>query len=99
MTQKHLFLKNGLIIGEMDKRYDELMHLLWKNLHYISIIQVDLRDLSFAPKSVKTKQCVLVQLQSNEMAWASNDNYISKPHLMRVLWEKIHELMKGLVCS
>ena len=58
MTQKHLFLKNGLIIGEMDKRYDEFMHILWKNLPYISNIQVDLGDLSFAPTSVKTKQCV-----------------------------------------
>ena len=57
MTQKHLFLKNGLIIGEMDKRYDEFMHILWKNLPYISNIQVDLGDLSFAPTSVKTKQC------------------------------------------
>ena len=60
---------------------------------------MDLGNSSFAPRSVKTKQCVLVQLQSNEMAWASNDNYISKPHLMRVLWEKINELMKGLMCS
>ena len=30
MTQKHLFLKNGLIIGEMDKRYDEFNHILWR---------------------------------------------------------------------
>ena len=57
MTQKYLFLKNGLIIGKMDKRYGELMHMLWKNLPYNSNIQVDLGDLSFAPTSVKTKQC------------------------------------------
>ena len=30
MTQKHLFLKIGLIIGEMGKRYDEFTHILWK---------------------------------------------------------------------
>ena len=55
MTQKQLFLKNGLIIGEMDKRYDEFMHILCKNLPYILNIQLDLGDLSFAPTSVKTK--------------------------------------------
>ena len=58
MTQKHIFLKNGLNIGEMDKRYDEFMHMSWKNLPYISNILEDLGDLSFAPTSVKTKQCV-----------------------------------------
>ena len=57
MTQKRLFLKSGLIIGQMDKRYDEFMHVLLKNLPYILDIQVDLGDLSFAPTSVKTKQC------------------------------------------
>ena len=57
MTQKHLFLKNGLIIGEIDQRYDEFILILWKNLPYISNIMVDLGDLSFAPTSVKTKQC------------------------------------------
>ena len=58
MTQKHLFLKNTLIIGEMDKRYNEFMHILWKNLPYTLNILVDLGDFSFAPTSVKTKQCV-----------------------------------------
>ena len=46
-----------LIIGEMDKRYGEFLHILWKNLPYILDIQVDLGDLISAPTSVKTKQC------------------------------------------
>ena len=50
-------MKNGLTIGETDKRYDEFIHILRKNLPYISNIQVDLGDLSFAPTSVNTKQC------------------------------------------
>ena len=58
MTQKHLFLKNALIIGEMDKRYDEFIYVLSKNLPDISNIQVDLGDLSFAPSSVKTRTIV-----------------------------------------
>ena len=62
MTQKHLFLKNGLIIGKMDKRDVKFMHILWKNLPYMLNIQVDLGDLSFAPTSVKTKQCVPVRV-------------------------------------
>ena len=33
------------------------MRILGKNLPNISNIQVDLGDLSFAPTSVKTKQC------------------------------------------
>ena len=57
MTQKQLFSKNGLIIGEMDKRYDEFMDVLWKMLPYILSIQVDLGDFSFAPTYAKTKQC------------------------------------------
>ena len=58
MTQKHLFLKNGFIMSEMNKKYDKFMYILWKNMPYISNIQVDLGDLNFAPTSVKTKQCV-----------------------------------------
>ena len=27
MIQKRLFLKNGLIVDEMDKRYDEFLHI------------------------------------------------------------------------
>ena len=49
MTQKTLFLKNCLIIGEMDKRYNEFMHISLRNMSYISNIQGDLGDLSFAP--------------------------------------------------
>ena len=64
MTQKHLILKNGMIIGEIDKRYDEFMHILWKNLPYISNNQVDLRDLSFAPTSAKTKQCAHLSMSA-----------------------------------
>ena len=30
MTQKYLCLKNGLLIGEMDKGYDEFMYILGK---------------------------------------------------------------------
>ena len=57
MTQKQLLSKNGLIIGEMDKRYDEFIHIGRKKQPYILNILVDLGDLSFAPTTVKTKQC------------------------------------------
>ena len=60
MTQKHLFLKNGLIIGEIDKRYDEFMDILRRNLPYILDIQVDLGGLSFVPTSRKIKQCASI---------------------------------------
>ena len=59
MTQKHIFLKNGLIIGEMEIGNDKSMDILWKNLPHNFNIQVDLWDLSFAPTSVKTRQCAL----------------------------------------
>ena len=90
MTKKHIFLKNGLIIGEKDKWYDELMHILWKNLPYISNIQVDLGDLScthkFQNKTVccgtfplnvrQTFYCVV----SDKASWADQDECVRLDH-------------------
>ena len=52
--QVHLDIQNFMLVLISN------LHVLKKNLPYISDIQVDLGVLSFAPTSVKTKQCALV---------------------------------------
>ena len=37
--KNHLFLKNGLIIVEIDKRYDELMRI--QRYHYVLVLQTE----------------------------------------------------------